>query len=130
MERDLAIGRIYRHYTGEYYIVIGIENGLVIYQNMTTKVSWSDPIENFINSKVPNGYANTNQEYCFERADIIHKLNKPALEKAVNDNDVYCPCALKKTNDTKCMCKMFRESMMDGPCHCGLYEKIWVGDQK
>lgn len=45
------------------------------------------------------------------------------LQKALEDNEGYCPCRLVKTEDTKCMCKEFRDQKQ-GWCHCGLYEKI------
>lgn len=44
------------------------------------------------------------------------------VQRALNENDGYCPCALVKNKDTKCMCKEFRE-MDSGMCHCGLYIK-------
>lgn len=131
MERDLAIGRIYKHYDGKYYIVNGMENGLVLYQDIESKTQWEEPIESFINSKVPKGI-DTTQEYQFERADIIHKNSSmiaKAIEAAIQKNGGYCPCKINKSNDTLCMCKEFRETTNDAVCHCGLYTKIWLGDQ-
>ena len=52
----------------------------------------------------------------------IYKNPNPELEKALEDNDGYCPCAVVKDEDTKCMCKSFRE-MKTGTCMCGLYTK-------
>lgn len=128
MGREIAIGRIYKHYSGEYFVAIDVTNDMVTYRSLSSGIEWVETPENFLNSKVPSGSLST-QEYCFERADVIHKLNKPKLELAVINNDGYCPCAVTKTDDTKCMCKEFRERMSDGPCHCGLYNKTWVGDQ-
>ncbi len=51
------------------------------------------------------------------------KEHVKAIQKALKDNDGYCPCMVFKTPDTKCMCKEFRE-MEEGTCHCGLYVKI------
>lgn len=124
MDRELAVGRIYRHYTGELYMVLGVENGLVIYQNMTTKVEWSEPIENFLGLRKPD-WANSNQEYQFERADIIHKLNRPEVDKFIKEHDGYCPYAVKEDADNKCMCKAFREAKEDCLCFAGLYRKFW-----
>lgn len=45
------------------------------------------------------------------------------IEKALKENDGYCPCRLERTPETKCMCKEFREQK-EGVCHCGLYIKI------
>ena len=128
MQRELAVGRIYKHYSGEYYVVKGTELDLVIYENMKTGVELKMPIMEFLETKVPED-VDSLQEFQFERADIIHKLNKPRLELAVLKNYGYCPCAVKKNEDTLCMCKEFRERMSDGPCHCGLYTKCWLGDQ-
>lgn len=44
------------------------------------------------------------------------------IQKALKENDFYCPCAMVKNEDTKCMCKSFREQE-SGLCHCGLYFK-------
>ena len=51
------------------------------------------------------------------------KLNPNAehvakIQKAIKENDGFCPCAIHKTEDTKCMCLEFRTT---GTCHCGLY---------
>lgn len=52
------------------------------------------------------------------------KEMREMAQKAVKDNEGYCPCRAEKTADTKCMCKWFRESKEEGFCHCGLYERI------
>lgn len=44
------------------------------------------------------------------------------VEKALKDNDGYCPCRLEKIPENKCMCKEFRDQK-EGVCHCGLYIK-------
>ena len=52
-------------------------------------------------------------------------LNNPNLkeiQKALKDNDGYCPCKLIKNENTKCLCKEFREQEK-GMCHCGLFIK-------
>lgn len=46
------------------------------------------------------------------------------IQKALKENQNYCPCRVKKTSDTKCMCKEFREQETEGLCHCGLYKKV------
>ena len=45
------------------------------------------------------------------------------IQRALQENDGYCPCRPVHTIDTKCMCKEFREQK-EGFCHCGLYQKI------
>ena len=50
------------------------------------------------------------------------------VEKALKENDGYCPCAFPKTEDTKCMCKEFRERETPGECYCGLYVRELVNE--
>lgn len=45
------------------------------------------------------------------------------IQKAIDNNGGYCPCALAKTPETKCMCREFVESQISGWCRCGLYYK-------
>ena len=47
-----------------------------------------------------------------------------STEKAVKENNGYCPCELIKNDDTKCPCKIFREQNTDGECHCGRFLKV------
>lgn len=48
--------------------------------------------------------------------------------EALEKNNGYCPCSIKKNKTTKCMCLDFRLKLDDpdwyGKCHCGLYEKV------
>lgn len=44
------------------------------------------------------------------------------IEKALKENQGYCPCRIYRNPDTKCMCKEFREQEK-GVCHCGLFIK-------
>ena len=53
---------------------------------------------------------------------ITRLPNTNEIQKAVRENDGYCPCRPVKTPETKCMCKEFKEQE-EGICHCGLYEK-------
>ena len=46
-----------------------------------------------------------------------------AMQKAIRENDGYCPCAIERNDDTECMCKDFREMDTPGECHCGLFIK-------
>ena len=39
------------------------------------------------------------------------------------DNTYIC---LEKKAETKCICKAFKEQQIEGFCHCGLYEKVYV----
>lgn len=50
------------------------------------------------------------------------KKRVAAIKEALEKNDGYCPCRIRKSEDTKCPCKEFRE-MEHGTCHCGLYVK-------
>ena len=51
------------------------------------------------------------------------------IKRKLKENQGYCPCRLTKNADTKCMCKEFRETT-EGICHCGLYEKIIIEDER
>ena len=57
----------------------------------------------------------------------ITKIKNDEFEKALKENDGYCPYKTMKNEDTKCMCKEFREQVADpnfeGFCHCKLYYK-------
>lgn len=44
------------------------------------------------------------------------------IEKALIDNNGYCPCRIERIPENRCMCKDFREQK-EGVCHCGLYVK-------
>lgn len=44
------------------------------------------------------------------------------IEKALKENQGYCPCRIYRNPDTKCVCKEFREQEK-GICHCGLFIK-------
>ena len=46
------------------------------------------------------------------------------IDKAVKDNNGYCPCSIIKNQDTRCPCKEFREQDCEGECHCGKYVKV------
>jgi len=45
------------------------------------------------------------------------------IDKALKDNDGYCPCRLAHTPENKCICQEFREQEV-GECHCGKYIKV------
>lgn len=56
---------------------------------------------------------------------MIRKIETPQaheIEKALKENQGYCPCRIYRNSDTKCMCKEFREQEK-GICHCGLFIK-------
>ena len=56
---------------------------------------------------------------------MIRKIETPQayeIEKALKENQGYCPCRIYRNPDTKCMCKEFREQEK-GICHCGLFIK-------
>lgn len=52
----------------------------------------------------------------------IETLQAHEIEKALKENQGYCPCRIYRNPDTKCMCKEFREQEK-GVCHCGLFIK-------
>lgn len=46
------------------------------------------------------------------------------IQRALHENDGYCPCRLKRTPGTKCICTDFLMQKDEGYCHCGLYKKV------
>ena len=64
---------------------------------------------------------------------LIKVVDDPEYAKIIRqklkENSGYCPCRLVKNDDTKCMCKEFREQE-EGTCHCGLYIKTVIDDNK
>ena len=129
MTRELALGRIYKHYTGKYYLVKSLVNGLVISKNLETGEEFEEPIHEFLESKVPENYdGKSKQDYCYERADHIREIDSD-VATLVDRNDGFCPCKIHKNDSTKCMCEEFRSSMLDNTCHCGRYKKTWLGEQ-
>lgn len=67
-------------------------------------------------------------------AKTIIKLNEDSdlvkqIRAAIKANGGHCICVVDKTPDTKCMCKEFRD-MTEGECHCGLYTKLLVSEDK
>lgn len=50
------------------------------------------------------------------------------IEKALDDNEGYCPCNVIKSADTQCMCKEFRDMKTNGWCHCRLFYKMIDGE--
>lgn len=46
------------------------------------------------------------------------------IDKAVKENDGYCPCSLIRNENTKCPCKEFRNQDYEGECHCGRFIKV------
>lgn len=52
---------------------------------------------------------------------FISKNYRPDVEKALKENNGYCPCQ-PVSEDSKCICKMFRDAE-EGTCICGLYTK-------
>lgn len=75
MERNIEIGKLYKHFKGQIYRVINIAiysedlSKMVVYENVDNGKVWVRDY-NMFNSKVDKGkYPLVNQEYRFESVD-------------------------------------------------------------
>ena len=75
--REIRIGRIYRHYKGDYYIVEGNANDsetsapFVIYRKLYGDGGlWIRPLEMFLSKVDKEKYPDAAQEYRFELQEI------------------------------------------------------------
>jgi len=64
------------------------------------------------------------------RVKVSDDAETVAEVRAALKADPHCPCRIEKTPDSICMCKEFREQNVPGPCHCGLYVKVDVEEEK
>lgn len=75
--REIQIGRIYRHFKGDYYLVEGIahcsETGAphVIYRKLYGDGSlWIRPMDAFLSNVDREKYPNATQDYRFQLVDV------------------------------------------------------------
>lgn len=133
MDREIKIGRTYRHFKGNFYkvlcLAIDSETGekVVVHQRRGELDSiWTRPLDMFMSEVDREKYPNACQKYRFELCSTIstnHDNDKVReLKKLIHDNGGYCISRDEKNKDTECMCKEFRE-MSEGTCRCGLYYK-------
>ncbi|MBQ4060576.1 MAG: ferredoxin thioredoxin reductase catalytic beta chain [Bacilli bacterium] len=54
-----------------------------------------------------------------------NKEEAERIQRAVAENEGYCPCQIEKNERTRCMCLNFIEDEKEGWCHCGLYYKTF-----
>ena len=78
--RELQIGRVYRHFKGDYYLVEGIANDsetgapFVIYRKLYGDGGlWLRPLEMFVSTVAKEKYPDCPQEYRFELQEIPSK---------------------------------------------------------
>lgn len=78
--RELQIGRVYRHFKGDYYLVEGIANDsetgapFVIYRKLYGDGGlWLRPLEMFLSKVEKEKYPDCPQEYRFELQEIPRK---------------------------------------------------------
>ena len=75
--RELQIGRVYRHFKGDYYLVEGVANDsetgapFVIYRKLYGDGGlWLRPLEMFLSKVEKEKYPDCPQEYRFELQEI------------------------------------------------------------
>ena len=78
--RELQIGRVYRHFKGDYYLVEGVANDsetgapFVIYRKLYGDGGlWLRPLEMFLSKGEKEKYPDCPQEYRFELQEIPSK---------------------------------------------------------
>ena len=78
--RELQIGRVYRHFKGDYYLVEGVANDsetgalFVIYRKLYGDGGlWLRPLEMFLSKVDQEKYPDCPQEYRFELQEIPSK---------------------------------------------------------
>ena len=78
--RELQIGRVYRHFKGDYYLVEGVANDsetgapFVIYRKLCGDGGlWLRPLEMFLSKVEKEKYPDCPQEYRFELQEIPSK---------------------------------------------------------
>ena len=78
--RELQIGRVYRHFKGDYYLVEGVANDsetgapFVIYRKLYGDGGlWLRPLEMFLSKVEKEKYPDCPQEYGFELQEIPSK---------------------------------------------------------
>ena len=75
--REIRIGRVYRHFKGDYYLVEGVANDsetekpFVIYRKLYGDGGlWLRPLEMFLSRVDREKYPDASQEYRFELQEI------------------------------------------------------------
>ena len=78
--RELQIGRVYRHFKGDYYLVEGVANDsetgapCVMYRKLYGDGGlWLRPLEMFLSKVDQEKYPDCPQEYRFELQEIPSK---------------------------------------------------------
>lgn len=77
MQNKVVAGRIYRHFKGDYYIVVGVakhsetEEDMVIYRQLYGEGAlWVRPMSLFTSEVDREKYPDVKQKYRFELQDI------------------------------------------------------------
>ena len=74
--REIKINGVYRHFKGNYYIVLDVatnsetEEECVVYRSLTDGKLWVRPLNMFLSEVDHQKYPNVNQKYRFELHDI------------------------------------------------------------
>ncbi len=75
--REVKVGRIYKHFKGNYYLVLGIgkdsetKEDMVIYKGLYEDCDiWIRPVKMFLSPVDHEKYPNVTQKYRFELQEI------------------------------------------------------------
>ena len=81
--RELKINSIYRHFKGDYYLVIDIafdsetKEKMVVYKRLYGDCSlWVRPLDMFLSEVDRNKYPNVKQKYRFEEVELESKAKE------------------------------------------------------
>lgn len=104
--REIQIGRVYRHFKGDYYLVEAVardsetEQPVVIYRRLYADGGlWVRPLPMFLSRVDREKYPDVQQEYRFELQEIASVAGQlmPGFFRKGSKNEGFCDTIWKKT---------------------------------